>query len=35
MLMRKLFFNSILRYAIQAYMKYCETSFEAFQDIGF
>jgi hypothetical protein len=28
-LMRKLFFNTILRYAIQSYMKYCETSFEA------
>ena len=28
-LMKKLFFNTILRYAIQSYMKYCETSFEA------
>ncbi len=29
-LMKKLFFNTILRYAIQSYIKYCETSFEAF-----
>jgi hypothetical protein len=34
-LMRKLFFNSVLRYAMQSYVKYCETSFEAFNDIGF
>jgi hypothetical protein len=34
-LMKKLFFNSLLRYAIQSYMKYCEACFSSFQDIGF
>jgi hypothetical protein len=33
--MKKLFYNSLLRYAIQAYMKYCEASFNSFLDIGF
>jgi hypothetical protein len=26
----KLFYNAILRYCIQAYMKYCEASFDSF-----
>ncbi len=33
--MNKLFYNSLLRYAIQSYMKYCDACFNFFLDIGF
>ncbi len=34
-LLKKLFYNSLLRYAIQSYIKYCEASFNSFMDINF
>ncbi len=32
--MKKLFYNSLIRYGIQSYMKYCETSFNSFLNVG-
>jgi hypothetical protein len=34
-LKKKMFYNSLLRYGIQSYMKYCEVSFVSLLDIGF
>jgi hypothetical protein len=33
-IIRKLFYNSVIRYAIQAYIQYCETTFNLFIDNG-